>query len=133
MNTKSPGFYLFGFAILVVAAVIVVGIVQKSAPSEYDSFAQCLTESGYAMYGAYWCPHCENQKAEFGNAFQYIDYVECATPGDPYNMKQECRDAGVEGYPTWIGEDGTFLSGDRPLENLAEETGCQLYSEEVEA
>jgi len=34
------------------------------------------------MYGAYWCSHCFDQKQAFGKeAYQRIDYIECAKEG----------------------------------------------------
>src|SRR5690242_11019622 len=30
------------------------------------AFAQALSASGTKMYGAFWCSHCNNQKALFG-------------------------------------------------------------------
>lgn len=43
-----------------------------------DSLAKCLSDKGVKMYGAFWCGHCQNQKAEFnGNLEKYNIYVEC--------------------------------------------------------
>jgi hypothetical protein len=82
------------------------------------SLAKCLTEKGAIMYGASWCSHCANQKAMFGDAFQYITYNECDTTG-----KEACDAAGIQGYPTWtIG--GQNYEGEITLENLAKTSGC---------
>ena len=114
---------------IIVTLVIVGGfswyaIKNKSGnsnePSKYDSFAQCIAKSNLTMYGAVWCPHCQNQKKEFGTAFKYVPYVEC-----PDNIKL-CTDKGVEGFPTWITADGKKIVGEQPLEKLAEVSGCQL-------
>ncbi len=83
------------------------GLLSLEKMSEYsscpltadkDTFAKCLTEKGWVMYGAEWCSHCKDQKALFGDSFQYIKYVEC-----PDNI-QLCLDRGVNGYPSWIVE-----------------------------
>ena len=66
--------------------------------ADKDGFAKCLTEKGWAMYGAIWCSHCLAQKKLFGESFQYIKYVEC-----PDNT-QLCLDKGIIGYPTWLVE-----------------------------
>lgn len=66
--------------------------------ADKDAFAKCLTEKGWAMYGAEWCSHCKSQKEMFGDSFQYIKYVEC-----PDNI-QFCLDKGINGYPTWLVE-----------------------------
>src|SRR5512143_3304835 len=50
---------------------------------QYDGFAQCLKDRGVRMYGAWWCPHCQEQKEKFGEAsFKLAPYVECGVPGD---------------------------------------------------
>lgn len=84
--------------------------------------AQHLATSGAKMYGAYWCPHCQDQKALFGQeAMAVLPYVECDAKGfqgDP----QACRAAGIDGYPTWI-INGQVLSGTQDLEVLAQASG----------
>ncbi len=89
-----------------------------------DTFAQCLTENGAKFYGAYWCPHCQNQKTMFGESVKYITYIECALPNER-GQTPECTDAGIEAYPTWTFADGTRKSGELTLAYLAEKTGCQ--------
>lgn len=85
-----------------------------------DVFAQCLTARGAVMYGADWCPHCQEEKAAFGAAFELINYVEC--PEEP----QRCLAAGIQNYPTWIFPDGRKFVGRQGLERLAELSGCPL-------
>lgn len=96
----------------------------RSSP-ELDAFAACLTENKVVMYGAVWCPHCGEQKRDFGTAFRLIEYVEC---GDPNVFKEICQPKGIEGFPTWVYPDGTKLSGRQPLMAIGEPVGC-IYSE----
>ena len=84
------------------------------------SFAECLRDQGAVMYGADWCPHCQNEKKAFGDSFKLVPYVEC--PDDP----KRCLAAGINGYPTWIFPDGKRLEGEQGLEKLSRESGCQL-------
>jgi glutaredoxin len=105
------------FIFLLVFLLVIAGCAK--GPGKYDSFAQCLTEKGAAMYGTEWCSHCKNQKELFGNSFQYIYYADCD------KRKQECVDAGIEGYPTWIINNESY-SGEQSLEKLAALTGCEL-------
>jgi hypothetical protein len=79
--------------------------------------AKFLTQKGMVMYGAYWCTHCKDQKETFGDAFQFIDYVECDA-GGPNGNPDECKAKGVEGYPTWIYQ-GQKYPGVRSLSELA--------------
>jgi len=77
------------------------------------------------MYGAYWCPHCANQKASFGKSFKNVNYIECDARGD--NAQPElCQAASIQGYPTWIFPDSTRQSGEVPLRTLAVKSGCTL-------
>jgi thiol-disulfide isomerase/thioredoxin len=86
-----------------------------------EKLAKFLTEKGMIMYGAYWCPHCQAQKKAFGDAFQYVDYVECDAQGPEANP-DECVAQGIEGYPTWIYQ-GTKYSGEKSLSDLAKIVG----------
>ena len=113
------------YSAIALAAIIVGGVwlggrTSNDAPSPLDDFAKCLEQNEVTMYGADWCPHCQNEKKEFGSAFQYVPYVEC-----PKNPKK-CLDMGVDGYPTWIFKDGHKLVGEQGLEKLARESGCAL-------
>ena len=85
------------------------------------ALAKYLSEKGMVMYGAYWCSHCKTQKDEFGDAFQYIDYVECDAQG-PNPNPDECQAQGIEGYPTWVYQ-GAKYSGTQTLAKLAEIVG----------
>lgn len=90
---------------------------------EKVQLAQCLTEKGVKMYGAIWCAHCNNQKKEFGDAFEYINYIECDAATDLDGAK-ECMKAGIKGYPTWEFGDGTQKPGEIKLTELAKIAGC---------
>jgi len=121
-----------GVAVLFAVGIIVFAVLNthststetySNTPSKYDAFAQCLAKAGAVMYGAAWCPHCQAQKAAFGNSFQYIKYVEC-----PDNT-QLCIDKGVQGYPTWIMGTTTIaegFDGDNTMKLLASSTDCVL-------
>lgn len=86
---------------------------------DYTEFAQCLSDNGAVMYGTYWCSHCKAQKAEFGDAFSYVDYVECTENPDV------CTEAGIRGYPSWI-INGQKYEGVQPFERLGSLTQCPL-------
>lgn len=83
-----------------------------------DSLALCLSDKA-VMYGASWCPHCQNQKAMFGDSWSSINYVECTEQAD------KCDKAGVKGYPTWIIL-GKSYSGEKSLSELAQLAGCEI-------
>lgn len=93
--------------------------------STLDGFAHCLTDKGTKMYGAWWCPHCADQKEMFGYAFQYVNYTECSPEGQR-TLNETCTKAGIKGYPTWQFADGSRVEGPQPLSVLSEKTGCKL-------
>ncbi len=109
----------------VIGGIVVYKNYQKNQPGPADALAQCLTKNGVKMYGAYWCPHCQAQKKDFGNSFRFIDYVECALP-DSQGQTKVCDDAKIEGYPTWINKDGKRVTGEQSMSALADFGGCRL-------
>lgn len=122
-----------------IAAVIILGGItlvafNNQGPSEevqaaQAEFAQCLVDSGATFYGTFWCPHCNSQKALFGEeATAILPYVECSTP-DGQGQTQECKDAQIQGYPTWESADGTRLSGSQSFDQLGALTGCAVPAE----
>jgi len=117
-------------AILLIAVGLIVwaAIILPNKPDKLDGFATCLKDKGATFYGAFWCPHCQNQKALFGRSERLLPYVECSTP-DGQSSTQICIDRGVKSYPTWEFKDGSRLTGEIPLEDLASKTGCVLPKE----
>jgi len=88
-----------------------------NADPKAEAVAVALTKAGVTMYGAWWCPHCKDQKAMFGDAFKDVHYVECATP-DGKAQTQVCIDAKISSYPTWQLKDGTRKEGVQSLDDL---------------
>lgn len=119
---------------LLVLVLVIGGIVwlirTPSKPGKLDTFATCIKDSGAIFYGAFWCPHCQNQKAMFGTSAKLLPYVECSTP-DGRGQLPICTDAGVTGYPTWKFANGTRESGEVSLERLSEKTSCPLPAGEA--
>ena len=117
---------IVGIGVVVVVLVFVgFGIWHRTQPGKYDAFAQCLKDKGAIFYGAFWCPHCQEQKALFGNSKDKLPYTECSTP-DGQQQLQGCKDAGITGYPTWILKSGERLNSVQSLAVLAEKTDCAL-------
>jgi hypothetical protein len=98
----------------------------RKRTSRLDAFAKCTAQEGAKMYGAYWCPHCEEQKEVFGSAFQYVNYVECGIKGNPKGQTQACIDAGIKHYPTWQFANASRVEGKEDLLFLSQKTGCSL-------
>ena len=124
MQTKNIAIWI------IIGAVVAVGgawflIKADNGPSKYDDFAKCLKDKGAIFYGAFWCPHCQNQKKMFGSSDKFLPYVECSTP-DGRSQLPVCNDKKITGYPTWEFTDESRESGEVPLETLSKKTGCSL-------
>lgn len=128
MKTKSLAISLAVIAVLAVAAALAMNAqkgVKAGEPGQYEDFAKCLTEKGVKMYGAYWCPHCQNQEKMFGGSWKYVDYIECSLPNRG-GQNAACNNAGINGYPTWEFANGERVEGEVPLQQLSEKSGCSL-------
>jgi thiol-disulfide isomerase/thioredoxin len=127
MNNNVKIFVLIiGLLILgTIAAVLLQSNSTPPGPGKYDVFAQCLKDKGAVFYGAFWCPHCQAEKKLFGSSVHLLPYVECSTP-DASAQLQVCIDKKVASYPTWEFADGSRLTGEIPLQQLADKTSCVL-------
>ncbi len=100
----------------IIAIIIVIGLgvfLNKPAgPSKLDGFAQALKTDGAKFYGAFWCPHCQAEKALFGSSVKYLPYIECSTPDR--QVTQICVDNKIESYPTWFFKDGITVASPTP-------------------
>lgn len=123
-NTK----YIIGLVILAISLAIILPYFNKeedTGPGKYDEFAMCLKEKGAIFYGAFWCPHCRDQKKLFGNSAKLMPYVECST-ADASGQLQVCADKKIEGYPTWEFADGSRITRSMTLQELVDKTSCPL-------
>ena len=129
----KDGKYLFPTGIDLSAAPTATDTQQEAsstvdagtAPSDLAAFAQCVADSGAKFYGAFWCSHCQSQKAMFGDAADKLPYVECSTP-DGKGQLQVCTDKNITGYPTWVFADGSRQSGELSFQTLSDKTGCPI-------
>ncbi len=72
----------------------------QQAQQERTSLAQCLTQNGVRMYGSYTCSHCLREKQLFGDAFKFINYIECHPQG-PNPQTPLCETKQISNTPTW--------------------------------
>lgn len=106
-------------------------LIDNTSGDAEIQLAKHLTATGAKMYGAYWCPHCCEQKQLFGKeAIKDLTYVECAEGGanaQPEVCKQALEDASKQtgeppGFPTWF-VNGKYYSGRQLLPDLAKNSG----------
>jgi hypothetical protein len=121
---KASKAILYVIILALLAAAYLTGRYYKN--HKYDSFAKCLATKNAKMYGLYWCPHCADQKREFGSSFHYVPYVECASEQDPHELTPACKAAGVKLFPSWQFGNDTPKEGVLTLEALSQKTGCSL-------
>jgi hypothetical protein len=108
-----------------VLSLLILAGCGGTSGADYAEFAQCLNDEEIVMYGAFWCPHCEDQKDLFGDSFENINYVECDANGE--NPQPElCIANQITGYPTWTRSDGEQMAGFRTLEQLEAFSTCEL-------
>jgi uncharacterized membrane protein/glutaredoxin len=103
-RTKLSSVIAGGAAMALLApfgAAFIFAMPQGGGSGFEAALARHLREQGAVMYGAYWCPHCTEQKALFGDAGRDLPYVECDPKG--VNARPDlCEKAGVRSFPTWI-------------------------------
>lgn len=129
ISTRMKITYIY----IALVIAIIVGLIflrqysnnpRAEVVTKFDAFAECLANAGAQFYGAYWCPHCQDQKKMFNNS-KKLPYIECSTPNGQ-GRTQVCIDANVESYPTWIFADGSRLDGVKQLAELGEKTSCEV-------
>ncbi len=122
-DEKSKKRLIYGGILLMLVGAFIAGRYYHD--HKYDGFAKCLATKQAKMYGLYWCPHCIEQKEEFGAAFHYVPYQECAIKGSS-EMVAACKIAGVKLFPSWQFGQEPPKEGVLSLEALSDKTGCSL-------
>lgn len=89
---------------------------------ELRALAIHLSQTDAKFYGAFWCPHCEQQKRVFGTSADRLPYIECS-PGGRYGpVAEACGRVGIRVYPTWI-INGRRYEGVLTVRQLAARSG----------
>lgn len=128
MNAKLKwGIIILVIVVLIVGGFVWLQVVQHAKAVKLQTLASCIKDSGAIFYGAFWCPHCQNQKAMFNTLFESGDknlpYVECSTP-EGNSQLEICKVKGIKTYPTWHFVDGSEITGEATLQELANKTNC---------
>jgi uncharacterized membrane protein len=110
-----------GLILIFVLHLHYTGVWGKTSGPEdpwVQGLANHLSETGAKFYGAFWCPHCRDQKELFGSSVHRLPYIECSPGGQGTPQAPACDAAGVKSYPTWI-IDGKRYVGTQSLDDLA--------------
>src|SRR6202049_1187518 len=94
-QTKPVPRYIIVAVVIVVVFAVAYYFIRHRQTSRLDAFAKCLTAKQAKMYGAFWCPHCEEQKEKFGPSFQYAPYIECGIKGSN-GIERGCTQGAVQ-------------------------------------
>ncbi len=88
--------------VLVLIAFYTLRKVEEPNRALHAELAQCLKDNGAVFYGAFWCPHCAEQKGLFQSksAQALLPYIECST-ADQKDQTQVCKNEKIVSYPTW--------------------------------
>lgn len=85
--------------------------------NDYTKLAKCLSNKGVVMFGSDKCSVCKKQKRMFGQAFQYINYVDCE------ENPQACSINNIRAYPTWAINNKKY-EGFMNADKLSSLSGC---------
>lgn len=125
MNASKPVLVSVIIATMIILAFVAFNATASVTAGKYDGFAKCMSDKGVKMYGAYWCPHCNEQKQMFGSSWKYINYIECSLPNRG-GQTQDCNQAGIQAYPAWEFQDGKRAVGSLAPSDLSKFSGCEL-------
>lgn len=104
---------------VIILAIIIFGVwtLNKSEPSPEQELVKCIGENS-VLYVQTGCFACKKQEDLFGENYEFIQTVNCATDID------ECILKGVGSTPTWI-INGEKIVGVQTIEELKTLTGCE--------
>lgn len=125
MKNKIPSWVVWVLLLILIIELVYLVVMINRQPGRYDTFASCLKEKNLTFYGAFWCPHCQEQKALFGKSAKLLPYVECSTP-DGQDQTPICKEKQITQYPTWQLPNGERREGTLPLQELSDISGCPL-------
>lgn len=113
---------IVGLLLVVLAGGLTLLKNNKDNNPAIESFASCISDSGAKFYGAWWCPHCNDQKAMFTKYAKNLPYIECSSQSR--QMLDVCTVAEIKKFPTWVFPDGERIEGVLDFAKLSEKTKC---------
>ena len=89
-----------------------------------DTFAKCLASKDVVVYGAYWCPHCQNQKKLFGERVPI-----CAVCRSILRKRQNAPQRALMDIRLGYSRNGSRIAGEMSFQELSDKTVCPFASE----
>lgn len=90
----------------------------QTATTDLQKFASCIKDKWAIFYGTTRCSHCNDQKAKFGDAVEFLPFVDCD------KNSGTCNTAQIKWYPTWVFVDWTRVEWAQELATLWAKTWC---------
>ncbi len=89
------------------------------------AFARPLAaKPGVKLYGAVWCPTCNEQKALFEDGADFLPFIEVTNPDRTLNATGIA--ANITSFPTWEFPDGSRETGVVSLATIAQRAGVSI-------
>ena len=107
------------YIILIIAVVLIISYIylKKDKNGNLDEETiKCIAEKT-KIYTSATCGACKKQKEIFGEYYKLLNETDC------FYKTQECVDAQIPGYPTWI-INNQQNPGVKTIEKLKQLTGC---------
>ena len=76
------------------------------------------------LYGAVWCPACNEQKALFEDGADFLPFIEVTNPDRTLNATGIA--ANITSFPTWEFPDGSRETGVLSLATIAQRAGVAI-------
>lgn len=91
-------------------------------------FSKCLLDANMVVYGAGWCPDCQNLIKYFGGKEIIAPiYIECSDKDrNPTENEELCLNENIRSLFPTIKIDGEPYVGDRTFEGFSEATDCSV-------
>ena len=102
---------------------------EGEAAPDLVAFAKALTNAGVKYYGAFWCLHCNNQKALFEDGSDFLPYIEVSNPDRTLNSAGTANN--ITSFPTWEFPDQTRLTGVQTLATISQRSGVAIPTSET--
>jgi uncharacterized membrane protein len=116
---------------ILIAGVVISGVVFFAqtgtvVKEDHSDLVKYMNEQGWTYYKSYTCSNCRRQEKLLGQAYEFVNSVECH-PDGPDGNSELCLEKGIDKTPTWIlerdGEEVMRLEGLQPIEKLTEVSG----------
>ncbi|MGB4254028.1 MAG: hypothetical protein WBJ22_02870 [Minisyncoccales bacterium] len=103
MTTKEKRYLIVVIFVAILGGIIFYfggkATLEAKQKEKQRNLAYCLLSKNIVLYGDSESSPTEQQKEIFGDAFEYINYVECNELDD---WSEECKEKNINDVPTWM-------------------------------